>query len=184
MRLALRDLQNTMLAIKLQRIGKKHQPSYRIVVAERRSKMAAPPVEDLGSYNPFTKAMTLDKDRVAYWVKMGAQPTVTAHNFLVSKGVSSGKKVAVKMKKAEKPIEVATTPGVAAAALPAEEEKAVMIKETRRQQLSKTLLLLLASHNKGAKPIHGVFVTSIYQQNVLAGNKALVITWQSTNRGY
>ena len=68
-----------MLAIKLQRIGKKHQPSYRIVVAERRSKMAAPPVEDLGSYNPFTKAFAVKKDRVAHWMKMGAQPTVTAH---------------------------------------------------------------------------------------------------------
>jgi small subunit ribosomal protein S16 len=89
-----------MLAIKLQRIGKKHQPSYRIVVAERRSKMAAPPVEDLGSYNPFTKEFTLDRERVAHWMKMGAKPTVTMHNFLVSKKAISGKKMAVKMKKA------------------------------------------------------------------------------------
>ncbi len=48
-----------MLAIKLQRGGKKHQPSYRLVVAEKRSKMAAPPVEDLGTYNPFTKKAVL-----------------------------------------------------------------------------------------------------------------------------
>ncbi len=89
-----------MLAIKLQRIGKKHQPSYRLVVAERRSKMAAPPVEDLGSYSPFTKAATIKKDRVAYWVKEGAQPTVTAHNLLVKEGVISTAKIAVKMPKA------------------------------------------------------------------------------------
>ncbi|HEY5220580.1 MAG TPA: 30S ribosomal protein S16 [Candidatus Paceibacterota bacterium] len=89
-----------MLAIKLQRIGKKHQPSYRVVVAEKRSKMLAPPVEDLGSYNPFTKATTVNKERVSHWVKMGAQPTVTAHNLLVKEGVITGTAIAVKMPKA------------------------------------------------------------------------------------
>jgi len=88
-----------MLAIKLQRIGKKHQPSYRLVVAERRSKMAAPPVEDLGSYNSFTKTMTVKKERASYWIGVGARPTVTAHNLLVKQGVISGKKAAVKIKK-------------------------------------------------------------------------------------
>lgn len=89
-----------MLAIKLQRIGKKHQPSYRLVVAEKRSKMAAPPVEDLGSYNPATKSLVLNKERVTYWIKAGAQPTVTTHNFLVKEGVVSKPKLPVKMKKA------------------------------------------------------------------------------------
>jgi small subunit ribosomal protein S16 len=89
-----------MLAIKLQRIGKKHQPSYRLVVAESRSKMAAPPVEDLGSYNPFTKATTFKKERVSHWIKMGAQPTTTVHNLLVGQGVLTSSKIAVKMPKA------------------------------------------------------------------------------------
>ena len=89
-----------MLAIKLQRIGKKHQPSYRVVVAEKRSKMASPPVEDLGSYNPFTKATTVKKERVLHWVAMGAQPTVTANNLLIKEGVITGVKIAVKMPKA------------------------------------------------------------------------------------
>lgn len=89
-----------MLAIKLQRIGKKHQPSYRVVVAEKRSKMLAPPVEDLGSYDPRTKATTVKKERVLHWVKMGAQPTVTAHNLLVKEGAIIAPKRAVKMAKA------------------------------------------------------------------------------------
>jgi small subunit ribosomal protein S16 len=88
-----------MLAIKLQRIGKKHQPSYRLVVAMKRSKMAGPPVEDLGSYNPFTKTATFKKERASYWIGVGAQPTVTAHNLLVKEGVVAGAKTAVKMKK-------------------------------------------------------------------------------------
>lgn len=89
-----------MLAIKLQRIGKKHKPGYRVVVAERRSKMIAPPVEDLGFYDPFTKAAGIKKERVLYWIKMGAQPTVTAHNLLVKQGIVTTKAKAVKMKKA------------------------------------------------------------------------------------
>ncbi len=94
-----------MLAIKLQRIGKKHQPSYRVVVVEKRSKMAAPPVEDLGSYDPRTKATTVNKERVLHWVKMGAQPTVTAHNLLIKGGAITGAPRAVKMPKAvAKPI--------------------------------------------------------------------------------
>lgn len=89
-----------MLAIKLQRIGKKHQPSYRFVVALKKSKMAGPPVEDLGSYNPATKIAALHKDRISYWLQVGAQPTVTAHNLLVKEGVISAPKIAIKMKKA------------------------------------------------------------------------------------
>jgi small subunit ribosomal protein S16 len=89
-----------MLAIKLQRIGKKHQPSYRLVVAEKKSKMAAPPVEDLGAYDPRTKATTINKERAAHWLKIGAQPTVTAHNLLVKEGAITGEKRVVKMPKA------------------------------------------------------------------------------------
>jgi small subunit ribosomal protein S16 len=88
-----------MLAIKLQRIGKKHQPSYRLVVAERRSKMAAPPVEDLGAYSVSTKKAAFNKERILHWIKMGAQPTLSVHNLLVEQGTITTKKLAVKMKK-------------------------------------------------------------------------------------
>jgi small subunit ribosomal protein S16 len=105
-----------MLAIKLQRVGKKHQPSYRFVVDEKRSKMAGPPVEDLGSYNPFTKTAALSKERVSYWIKMGAQPTLSVHNLLVAQGVVSAPKKAVKMKKAApKAPEVVAEPASAVA---------------------------------------------------------------------
>lgn len=91
-----------MLAIKLQRIGKKHQPTYRLVVAEKRSKLQGPPREDLGSYNPFTKAVHIQKERVNYWLKVGARPTITVHNLLVKNGVLEGKKVAVRIGQSEK----------------------------------------------------------------------------------
>lgn len=104
-----------MLAIRLQRIGKKHQPYFRIVVAERRSKLGGPPVEDLGSYNPSTKAVSAQKEKVAYWIKSGAKATPTVWNLLVKAGVVSGPKIAIKMAKPKK------AEAVQAAAVPAPE---------------------------------------------------------------
>jgi small subunit ribosomal protein S16 len=124
-----------MLAIKLQRVGKKHQPSYRLVVAEKRSKMAAPPVEDLGAYNPFTKATTFNGERVAYWLGVGARPTLTVHNLLVAQGLLSAPKRAVKMKRkaaapapaaaAESETKTETVTVAAATAAPSTEAPAV-----------------------------------------------------------
>ncbi len=92
-----------MLSIKLQRIGRRHQPSYRVVVAESRSKLIAPPVEDLGSYNPFTKALNVKADRVKHWVGVGAQPTATVHNLFAKGGLIDAKprKIAMPAKKVE-----------------------------------------------------------------------------------
>ncbi len=101
-----------MLAIKLQRIGRRHQPHYRVVVAERRSKLGAPPVEDLGSYNPMTKTFTIKTERAAHWLKIGAQPTVTVHNLFVKQGLTKEAKIPVKIKKPEPKAE-APAPGAA-----------------------------------------------------------------------
>lgn len=81
-----------MLAIKLNRIGKKHQPTFRIVVAEKRSKMGGNYVEDLGFWNPRDKTQSVNKDRALYWISVGAQPTDTVHNILVKNLVIKGKK--------------------------------------------------------------------------------------------
>src|SRR6476659_3511134 len=108
-----------MLALKLQRIGRKHQPTYRIVVAEKRSKLGGPPVEDLGSYQPVSKTLTVNADRVKYWIGVGVQPTPTAHNLLEKNGVVTGAKMAGKMPEA-----VAPDPEPAAKVAPAEEASA------------------------------------------------------------
>ncbi len=69
------------------------------MVAERRSGLGTPPVENLGLYNPFTKNFEAEKERVVHWIKVGAKPTVTVHNLLVKKGILDGPKTPVKMKK-------------------------------------------------------------------------------------
>jgi small subunit ribosomal protein S16 len=76
-----------MLVIRLQRVGKKGQPSYRLAVSERRSKLTASPVEDLGSYSSITKTGTFNKERIEHWIKTGAHPTPTVNNLLVKHGV-------------------------------------------------------------------------------------------------
>lgn len=88
-----------MLVIRLQRIGKKHQPSYRLAVAEGRSKVAAPPTEDVGSYDPFSKKATINGERVTHWIKMGAQPSPTVWNLLVREKLVSGATRPIKMSK-------------------------------------------------------------------------------------
>lgn len=68
-----------MLKIKLQRIGKKGQPQYRIVVREDRVKQGGQSVAEIGYYNPLLKPATFQLDQKAYadWLSKGAQPTDT-----------------------------------------------------------------------------------------------------------
>jgi small subunit ribosomal protein S16 len=83
---------NFMLAIKLKRIGKKNQPSFRIIVTEKRLKIDGRFVEDVGWLNPIDKKFDIKKDRVDYWLKVGAQPTNTVYNLLVKAGIVKGRK--------------------------------------------------------------------------------------------
>lgn len=63
--------------IKLQRIGKKNQPKYRIIVQEERTKLQGKVVAMLGGYNPRQKDqfINLDKENILKWLKIGAVPT-------------------------------------------------------------------------------------------------------------
>lgn len=64
-----------MIKIRLMRIGAKQKPFYRIVVVDERSKRTGAYIELLGTYNPLTNPhdIKLNKDRVDYWLKQGAQ---------------------------------------------------------------------------------------------------------------
>lgn len=91
-----------MLAIKLKRIGKKHQAAFRVIVAEKRSKLNGRFVEDLGWMNPHTSSFEVNKERVKYWISVGASPTPTVHNLLVLSGAVDGKKIPVHKKSKKK----------------------------------------------------------------------------------
>jgi small subunit ribosomal protein S16 len=79
-----------MLALRLKRIGKKHQAAFRLVVGERRSKLKGDYTEDLGYYNPHSKKMDVNAARVKYWMGVGAKPSPTVHNLLVKNKVIEG----------------------------------------------------------------------------------------------
>ncbi|MBR3329200.1 30S ribosomal protein S16 [Candidatus Saccharibacteria bacterium] len=65
-----------MLAIRMQRNGRTHYPTYRIVVQEaQRHPLSGRVVAEVGNYNPATKALTLDKEAVEKYLKNGAQPS-------------------------------------------------------------------------------------------------------------
>ena len=64
-----------MLKIRLMRTGRRNQVSYRIVVAEARSKRNGKHIENLGMWNPRTKELKINKKRYHYWLTHGAQPS-------------------------------------------------------------------------------------------------------------
>jgi len=82
-----------MLKIRLQRIGRRNNPAFRVVVTEStRGPKSGNNVELLGSYNPHSKALALNTERILYWIKNGAQVSDTVHNILVSEKVIDGAK--------------------------------------------------------------------------------------------
>lgn len=119
-----------MLRIRLSRIGKRKQPSYRIVVTDQRNPREGAHLEIIGHYNPLTNpaTITLKEDRAIHWLQVGAQPSATAAKILSRSGIMeqagreavvwSGKQVApgAKKRKAMESAAAAPPPAPAAAA--------------------------------------------------------------------
>jgi len=75
--------------IRLMRVGKKKQPSYRVVVADGRSPRDGRYIEIIGQYQPRLEpsGFSVDGDKVIAWLQKGAQPTDQVHKLLVSAGI-------------------------------------------------------------------------------------------------
>ena len=76
-----------MLRIRLRRTGKKHQPHYRIVVAEHTAPVSGKYVGILGHYNPRSKDIVIDDAAVTMWLDRGAQPSNTIAKLLTKQGM-------------------------------------------------------------------------------------------------
>lgn len=83
-----------MLIIRLQRLGKKKQPTYRLIVSEKHKDTQAGSLEILGHYNPTVnpKIKEFKTERIKYWLQKGAQLSDTVHNLLLEAGIVEGKK--------------------------------------------------------------------------------------------
>jgi small subunit ribosomal protein S16 len=83
-----------MLKIRLKRVGRKNDPSYRVVVVPHTTgPKSGKVVEVLGHYDPRKNVKEIKAERVQYWIGEGAKPSDTVHNLLVSEKIIDGKKV-------------------------------------------------------------------------------------------
>ena len=90
-----------MLSIRLKRVGRKNDPSFRIIVQDhRRSPKKTRGVAELvGNYDARKGTPAINGERVKYWISQGAQPSATVHNLLVSAKIITEKKVNAMNKK-------------------------------------------------------------------------------------
>jgi small subunit ribosomal protein S16 len=73
-----------MLKIRLARVGRKHDPSYRVIVTEKgRGPQTGAYHEKLGTYDARSDEYELKDERIEHWLAEGAQPSDTVHNLLV-----------------------------------------------------------------------------------------------------
>lgn len=86
--------------MRLKRVGRKHDPSYRVVITEDfRGPKSGKYLENIGAYDPRKNTKNIDADRVKYWISKGVQISDTVHNILVSEKIIDGKKINVTAKK-------------------------------------------------------------------------------------
>jgi small subunit ribosomal protein S16 len=84
-----------MLAIRMQRTGRKGHAMFRVIVQDsRRTPSSGKIVEQLGSYDPHAKAVILNKEKASYYLEHGAQPSDRVVRLLKSEGVTLPKWVA------------------------------------------------------------------------------------------
>jgi small subunit ribosomal protein S16 len=79
-----------LLKIRLARVGKKKQPTYRVVIADARAPRDGAFVEIIGHYNPRTQPTTFEVDdgKVVDWIRKGAQPTERVEKLLAKRGIT------------------------------------------------------------------------------------------------
>lgn len=99
-----------MLTIRFRRVGKRNKAYFKLILQDKQKSPAKKHVEILGSYDPHLKKAILEEERIKYWLGQGVSLSDTVHNLLVSKGIVSSQKRAVKIpsKVAEKVAEEVT----------------------------------------------------------------------------
>lgn len=82
-----------MLTMRLQRVGRKNEAHFRVVVVDRKhAPKSGKFIDIVGSYNPKIGSVEIKSDIVKDWIKKGVQMSDTVHNFMVDKGIVEGKK--------------------------------------------------------------------------------------------
>ena len=81
--------------LRLKRLGRRHRSFFRLNAMDSRSPRNGRVIEQLGWYDPNakepTKRVSLDRERIEYWLNEGAQPSDTVRDLLKRQGIGSGK---------------------------------------------------------------------------------------------
>jgi len=101
-----------MLKIRLQRVGRVHEPRFRVVLTDSKNSTKSGRFKEvLGSYDARKDEDNLKADRINHWLSLGASPTDTVHNLLVKHKVIDAPKVNLKVPlKAPAPVAEAEAP--------------------------------------------------------------------------
>lgn len=121
-----------MLMIRLQRVGRVHEPTFRVVLVDsKRGPKSGQALEILGFHDARKekKSSEMNGDRIKYWISKGAQLSDTMHNLLVSRKVIAGKKVNALPKK--RPIKKEGAEGEAPAVKPAAAAPEAVVEEVK-----------------------------------------------------
>ena len=113
-----------MLRIRLRRTGRKNRPHYRIVVAEHSATLTGKFVDGLGHFDPRTKEIGVDQERLTKWLGVGAKPSNRVAKILTTAGVSH-KFIVVKQRAARAPRHPEKPAATAPAAQPAEATESI-----------------------------------------------------------
>lgn len=78
--------------LRLKRFGRRHRSFYRIAAVDSRRPRDGRVLEELGWYDPEThasdKQVSLNRDRIEYWLGVGAQPSETVRDILARHGIA------------------------------------------------------------------------------------------------
>jgi small subunit ribosomal protein S16 len=124
-----------MLMVRLQRVGRKNDPSFRVVVVDsKEAAQSGKAIEVLGSHDARTDRTELKADRINYWLSVGAQASNTVNNLLIKKGVKEGKSIDVSSKKLGKKASAAVASAKAAEEKAAKEAEAKKLAEEKAKE--------------------------------------------------
>lgn len=118
-----------MLKVRLQRVGKRGQAYFRVVVVEHTKKPKGEFLELLGSYDPHKKTFKVQRDRVEYWLSKGAQISPTVNNLMVNYKVWDKPKMESWKPKVKPKQESVAKPAVPKVPEKATEEKTEVVEE-------------------------------------------------------
>jgi len=94
-----------MLKIRLQRVGRIHEPSFRLVLTDSKNSTKSGRFKEiLGFYDPRKSVDSFKTERIQYWLSQGAGLTATVNNLLIKNKIITGKKIDVSAKAKKTPI--------------------------------------------------------------------------------